>query len=466
MSGVDTGSFRDRDGRVYLAEKRVFRGLSAQALKAWRSVSQQSFYQDLVSSGELVETREIASSEVPLDPSTKNAWAGFLEHRRIPFISYPYEWSFSMLRDAALLQLRITRAAVEHDFTLKDATPYNIQFDDGRPVFIDIASFETLQPGSAWAGYRQFCEMFLFPLLLQAYKGVDFQPFLRSRIDGIGVQQAARMFSLRDRFRKGVLGNVWLQAKLEARYGQSSKDVRKDLKSAGFGKELILANLRKLQRLVTGLQWQDPVSEWGDYESFHNYSEADHQAKAAFVAQCAERVRPDLAWDIGCNTGRFSTVAAATSGRVVACDIDHLAIERLYLDPNRPENVLPLLQNIADPSPDWGWKLGERRSMAQRGQPDLVLCLALVHHVVITANIPMAEFVGWLAELTPNLVFEYVSRKDDKVQTLLRNKDDKYSDYSRESCEAALRQHYCIEDELALRDGMRRIYFCRPGAGA
>lgn len=455
-----SGSFRDRDGRVYIADTRVFRGLSNRAMSEYTLVSQSKFYQAFLGRGELVSTKKIDSGKVPLSNEVKEYWSGFLEHERIPLISYPYEWTFSMLKDAALLQLKLTLAAVQEGFTLKDASPYNIQFVAGKPVFIDIASFETLGAGMPWAGYRQFCEMFLIPLLLQSYKGVDFQPFLRSRIDGIDLQEAVRLFSMRDRFRKGVLTHVWLQSKLDRKYASSNKNVRGELKSAGFGKELILVNLRKLIRLVEGLRWREANSEWGDYETFHNYSEEDHEAKAKFIDRHTQDANADTIWDIGCNTGRFSIIAAKHCRRLIACDIDHLALERLYLEPNRPENILPLLQNVSDPSPEWGWRNRERTALSQRNTPDMVMCLALVHHVVISANVPMSEFIEWLASITPRLIIEYVSRDDDKVRTLLLNREDKYGDYSKASLEQELARYFRVDQVIPLRNGKRRIYAC------
>ncbi|MGD9020834.1 MAG: class I SAM-dependent methyltransferase [Lysobacterales bacterium] len=457
---VNTGSFRDRDGRVYHFRGRVFRGLGAAALDSFRRLEQESFYGKLQQSGKLIGTRELPAGENPLPPDVQEQWSGFLEHDPVPVISYPYEWTFSMLKAAAELQLHLVERAVSNGFTLKDATPYNVQFMAGKPVFIDIPSFEPLGEGEPWSGYRQFCEMFLFPLLLQAYKGCDFQPFMRASIDGVDVQQAASLFGFRDRFRKGVMSHVWLQSKLDRRYGGSSDNVRSNLKSAGFNRELILVNVRKLQKLVRKLEWEASGSEWGDYAEFHNYSEADHQRKEAFIRSAVQEVQPGATWDIGCNTGQFSRIAAGECKQVVAMDIDHVAVERNFLDPATPDNVLPLLQNVADPSPNWGWRNRERSDLQTRCKPDMVLCLALIHHVVITANIPLAEFIGWLAGLTDSLVIEYVSRRDDKVQTLLRNKEDKYADYGRESLESELQKHFTIRRKEEVNDGNRTLYLC------
>jgi len=460
MAAVNAGSFRDRDGRVYHFEGRVFRGLSESALETYRKLQQKPFYKKLAESGKIIGTREIAAEHNPLPDSLQAQWAGFLEHDPVAVISYPYEWTFSMLKAAASLQLHLVERAIVNGFALKDATPYNIQFVNRKPVFIDIPSFEILQEGEPWSGYRQFCEMFLFPLFLQAYKSCNFQPFMRAAIDGVDVQAASALFSFRDRFRKGVLSHVWLQSKLDRRYGGSSENVRSNLKSAGFNRELILVNVRKMQKLVKKLEWEASGSEWGDYSEFHNYSDDDHVRKEEFIRDAVINEKPQTVWDIGCNTGQFSRIAAAQCSQVVSTDIDHVAVERLFLSPETPDNILPLVQNIADPSPNWGWRNRERSDLQARSKPDLVLCLALIHHVVITANIPLAEFIDWLAGLTDKLVIEYVSRKDDKVETLLRNKEDKYRDYSRESLEVNLKRHFDIRQQQDVNNGDRTLYCC------
>ena len=462
ISTVDSGSFRDRDGRIYHVDGRIIRGLSAGALADFEKLLTKTFYTRCLDQGLLVDTELLDSQHVPLPAEERARWAAFVEHQRVPVISYPYEWTFGMLQDAALLQLDLVEAAILEGMTLKDATPYNVQFLNGRPVFIDIPSFEVLQPGSPWAGYRQFCEMFLFPLMLQSYKGVPFQPLMRGNIDGVGVQMAARLFSGRDRFRRGVLSHVWLQSKLDRRYGNSRQDVRTDLKSAGFGKELILANVRKLRKLVGRLQWQGEDSEWGAYEAFHNYSASDHSLKESFIDESVAGSGASCVWDIGCNTGQFSKIAARHAERVLAMDLDHFAVERLYREVRSEGygNILTLVQNVADPSPNWGWRNRERTELSSRARPDLVLCLALIHHVVISANVPLDEFIAWLAELSDQLVIEYVSRKDDKVLTLLRNKEDKYSDYSRERLEQALNRHFTIHRQQVLESGNRFLYWC------
>jgi len=352
--GAESSSFRDRDGRVYLHDERVFRGLSKNALNRYDQLLETAFHHKHLDEGLVIGTRLVPEKQNPLSAEIRDSWPGFLEHDRVPAVSYPYEWTFSMLEAAALLQLRLLADALEEDFTVKDASPYNIQFMDGKPVFIDLPSFVPLPAGQAWTGYRQFCEMFLFPLMLQAYRGLDFQPFMRARIDGVGVQLAARLLGGK-LFKGGVLSHVRLQAILERRYSGSQSDVKASLESAGFNKELIKVNVRKLRKLVSKLEWKHGKTEWADYTEFHNYSDADHDRKEAFIRDSVSAIRPATTWDIGCNTGQFSAIAAEASQQVLAIDADHLAVERLYLNNARPPNILPLLQNLLDPSPNWGW---------------------------------------------------------------------------------------------------------------
>jgi SAM-dependent methyltransferase len=457
------GSFRDREGRVYRCGDRVIRGVSEQALQRFRSLRETKFHARFHAAGSIVDTREVPVSEVPLPESVTARWPGFLEHEPVTTISWPYEWSFGMLQDAALLQLELTAAAVGEGWTCRDATPYNIQFQGSRAVFIDIPSLAPLARGEPWAGYRQFCEMYLFPLMLQAYRGVQLQGLLRGRIDGVHLQDMARLMGgFRNWWRPGVKSHVWLQARLDRRLGSTSRDLRSELKSAGFHRELILANLRRMARLVAQMSWDPAGTEWADYSTFHNYSDADHQRKEEFVSACAARSGAGTVWDIGCNTGQFSRLAAQHGGQVIAMDVDPGAVETLYrsLKAEGPDNILPLVQNVADPSPAWGWRNRERTPLTERSRPDLVMCLALLHHVVITANVPLAEFVEWLAELAPRLIIEFVSPGDAKVEALLRNKEDIYSDYSRDRLEAELERHYSVDDTLTLDSGLRHLYCC------
>ncbi len=458
---VEPGSYRDRNGSVFYRDGEVFRGISARALENWEWLRVQPFFQELVARGAVVASEQV---DGPVTAWSGGPWAAVLRHARIPFVSYPYEWTFGMLKDAALLHLEIMGAALEADMILKDSSAYNVQWTGARPVFIDIPSFEILPKGQPWVGYRQFCELFLYPLILQAYKGVDFRPWLRGSIDGIPVHALRPLMSLRDLLRPGVLMHVVAQDALQRRYSGSPQNIRSSLAEAGFGKALIARNVGKLGKIIAGLSPGGSGTVWADYDKTHSYDDADFAAKCAFVGDAVATRRWHLVWDLGCNTGTFSRIAAEHADYVVAIDGDWLAVEHLYqAQKTRPDRdrILPLVINLSDPSPSQGWLGRERRSLPDRGRPDLTLCLALIHHIVIGANVPLRDFIGWLASLGTSLVIEFVSRDDEMVQALLRNKDDQYADYRPEIFEAALAEHFEVRDQRLLKGGKRSIYFAQ-----
>ena len=459
---LDPGSFRDRKSRVFYFEGRIFRALGPEAQEAWKTLSGCAFFSELTAAGKIVGTRE-AEKDVPLDELSSH-WVSALEHDPIPFVSYPYEWSFGMLRDAALLQLELLLAALDEDMILGDASSYNVQWRGHRPVFIDIGSFESWQPGSPWVGYRQFCQLFLYPLLLTAYRDLPANFWLRGAIDGITPEECARLFSLRDYLRPGVFTDVYLQAKLQARNTSSDTDLRADLRRAGFRKDLILHNVERLQSIVRRLRWRRKSSEWKDYDEQRPYDRGDDSLKEHFVRQAAASGSWSMVWDLGCNLGAFSCIAAEHAEYVVAMDSDPLTIEHLYraLRESGPDNILPLVNNLADPSPALGWRQRERKPLTDRQKPDLTLCLALVHHLVITANVPLSELLAWLAELDSHLVIEFVAKSDPMVQKLLRNKTDIYHDYEIEVFEKCLGERFEILRRERLSSGHRTLYFARP----
>jgi SAM-dependent methyltransferase len=454
----DPGSYRDRDSRVFLRDGTVYRALSAAGLSEWEHVSGCRFWRQGLDEGRIAATSRVDCGDA--ECASAGGWSAVLEHESIPFVSYPYEWPFGMLRDAALLHLDLLDAALNEDVILKDATPFNVQFNGATPVFIDIGSFMRLPPGAAWVGYRQFCELFLYPLMLQAYRGVDFQAWLRGRIEGIRPAQFARLLSFRDWFRRGVLTHVLLHAGLERRFGDAEQRVPEALQSSGFRKELIQRNVRQLRRVVQGLRWMPRESNWSDYNRRAPHVAVDAGAKEAFVRDVVQSRDWDLVWDLGCNTGRYSRLAAERARCVVAMDGDHLTIERLYRDlqAEGASRIVPLVVNLADASPSLGWRGRERRDLPGRGRPDLTLCLALMHHLVIRENILLPELIEWLADLEGQVVIEFVSKSDPQVQSLLRHKTDQYEDYSEDVFEAELSARFDICRRMPLPSGTRTLY--------
>ena len=449
---AEPGSFRDRDSRVFVTPEGVFRALSARGLEDFEALRAAPLFGMATDGGTLVRT-ELTDIQAP--DILPGGAAGVLRHERLPFISYPYEWTFGMLKDAAALHLDLLDLAIGQGLTMKDASPYNVQWRGALPVFADIGSFEVLRRNEPWIGYRQFCTLFLYPLMLNAYRGISFQPWLRGSLEGIQPTEMARLLVGRDRFRKGVLTHVALHARLERRYASTSrKQVKQELSSAGFKPEIVQANLRKMRKLVGRLTWKAGQTAWTEYHKDNRgYEEADQQAKQRFVAAAAERAKPRLAWDLGTNDGVFARLIAPHCEFVVASDFDHETVEALYqsLKAEGSTKILPLVVDLTDPSPGRGWRGAERSPLEQRGRPGLTLSLALIHHLSITRNVPIAEVVDWLASLGGTHVVEFPLREDKMVQTLMGAKrDESHPDYDLAHFERCLGERFEIANRLEL----------------
>jgi hypothetical protein len=456
------GSFRDRSCRVFQWQGEVCRALNAESAENHRRLLQTPFFRGAMDRGEIIETLPAAD----LTPLVQSA--GFdaaVRHSRIPLISWPWEWCFSMLRDAALLQLRLMRQALAAGWILCDATPCNIQFIGSRPVHIDTGSFVPLTPGGAWEGYRQFCQQFLYPLMLQGWKGVDFQPWLRGRLDGISPEQFSRLLSVRDFFRRGAFSHVWLHGLL-ASQNPVRRSVRESLATGGFNAEMILHNVRGLERIVSGLQWRYPRSAWLHYESSEPHVQADQPEKAAFVTAACDRLRPQMTWDLGCNRGLYSRIAGE-HGHVAALDADQPTIDQFFRDLRQDSSasagrILPLVHHVADPAPGQGWRGKERESFEQRSRPRLILALAVLHHLVIGSGLRLEEILVWLREQGAHVVLEWVDREDSLVQRLLQNRRDVFSDLQHDVFLKSLSGRFRILRSQQLQSAGRRLYWLEP----
>jgi SAM-dependent methyltransferase len=464
VTAYEPGSFRDPDSAVFTSGGKVLRGVSGRAAADWERLQGTAFFPRMVESGQVVRTSAY-EGDAPLSPRGQ-PWARVLEHERIPVISYPYEWPFAMLREAATLQLDVLAAALDEGMSLKDGTAYNVQFVGARPTFIDIGSFE---PSSGpWPGYRQFCQTMLFPLLVQAHVGVPFQPLLRGAVDGLTPSDVAGMFSGLRRFRKGVVRNVTLHSVLERRVTTASETVKSDLKSSGFSTELAKATTRNLRKLVAGLEvakrgseTDDDHSVWSDYRTTCSYSDDDAKAKQAFVRAALGEGTNRLVLDLGANDGEYSALAAEQADYVVAVDGDEKVVDLLYrrLRAAGRENVLPLVMNLVDPSGGIGWRNRERAPFVERVRPDATLALALVHHLTIAANVPLPEVVAWLASFGGRLVVEFPHVDDVQVKRLLANKPaGLFDDYRRDAFEGLLAEQFVVHRQETLPGGTRTMY--------
>jgi hypothetical protein len=357
----------------------------------------------------------------------------------------------------------LLREALEAGLTIKDATPYNVQFRGTSPVFVDVGSFAPYEQGEPWLGYRQFCRQFLYPLLIRANADVAFQPLLRGSLDGIEASTARQMLKGRRTLAPGVLADVALQARAERSMSDSTRNVRSELSQAGFDANLILSNVRRLEKVVHKTIWEPGKSTWSDYASCGHVA-TQRAPKETFVRKVAGVRHRTLVWDLGANDAFFSVAVADSADTVVAVDGDAETIDNVYrkLRADGPGNVLPLVMNLADPSPGLGWCGTERRTLEDRGDPDLVLFLAVVHHLVIGSNLPLGSVLDWLRSLDSEMVFEWVPIEDPMSQQLTANKRavEVHADYTEDHLRRYLADRFEIVEEMPLEG--RRLFHLVP----
>lgn len=465
-SSVDPASFRDPDSTVLHAGTEVLRRLSPAAAEDWRVLAKTTFFRDRVAKGDIVATEEVEAAARG-DITDEASWPVVLRHDRIPFISYPYEWSFSQLQDAAALHIDLLLDALGEGMTMKDGYAYNLQFRGASPAFIDIGSFEQYR-GGPWPGYRQFCQTFLFPLMLQAHKNFSFRPLLRGQVNGIEPKQMRGLMSGADLTKTGVLKHVALHSAVDARNadkGDGSQATADNLRKSGFSDAVAVAAAKNVGTLVRKLRWKPGDSHWTTYQQTSTYTDAERDQKKAFVRDALSQRHAGLLLDLGCNDGTFSLLAQDFADYVVALDNDEQTIDLMYRRLRKEGNtkILPLVMDLTDPSPSIGWRLKERPSFLDRAQPDAVLALALVHHLAIGANVPLPEVVSWLHSLGGHLVVEFVGPDDPMSRRLLSNKPaGLFPDYRPEVFEKLLAERFEIERQVTLDSGTRTLYSAVP----
>ena len=455
-----SGFVYTRDGTLYRQVNRVFGG----------------HYQAFLDSGLCTELQEgrllVPHREASLDLAASPDAVAVLEPERVDFISYPYEWSFGQLRDAALLTLELQERALARGFTLRDASAYNVQFIGGSPLFIDTLSFEPREAGAPWAGYRQFCEHFLVPLALMSRVDARLSALLRSHLEGVPLDLGSRLLPRSTWLRPGLLFHVHLHAVAQRRYADRGAGAAEPGGGGGGGGATSAAArrgvsptaavglVRSLRNAIESLDWTPAGTEWADYTQDNNYTTAAATSKREAVLDFLRGLDARTAWDLGANTGEYSRAAREVVPSVIAFDLDPAAVERNYrrVKAENERGILPLLLDLTNPSPALGWAHRERLSLQERGPADVLLALAVVHHLAIGHNLPLERVAGFLARLGRHLVIEFVPKSDSQVRRLLRDRPDIFPDYTQDGFEAAFRAHFRIERAVPVLDSERTLY--------
>jgi hypothetical protein len=460
MSGArtDPASFRDPHSRVFFVGDGVYRALSADGVTAWHALDDAGLVSRWVEQGHLVGAALLDDiADVPLPDGS---WEAVLRHDRVPFISYPYEWTFGMLRDAAALFLKLVDTALDAGLATTDATPYNVQWRGPQPTYIDVGSFVPRHPGEPWAAYRQFCETWLAPLLLAAHRGIDHRPLLRGRLGGIPITEARRYFGLADLRRPGVFLHVWLHG-LAAAKDRDAEVGLEAARSGAFADQAVRNTVRSLQRTVERLRPRALPSTWSDYDQVcPSYSDDERRSKRKQVERVLASKRWSRVVDLGANTGEYSLMASRHADEVIAVEGDAGAAEVLFqrLRQAGVRNVWPIAVDVADPSPSLGLGLQERPSILERAEGELVLALALMHHVVVTAQVPWPAFARLLVGLGQQVLVEWVPPEDPMAARLLRLRGAACYDYRREAFEAAIEAVATVDEVVELGEGGRVLF--------
>jgi hypothetical protein len=446
-------SFRDPSGYVFNHGGDCLRAVQPEYEPHLDRLLGTGLYRALVDQQLLIPHDDIT----PLFPE-RRASCRVLKPRQVEFISYPFEWSFSQLKDAALTTLRIQQEALARGMSLKDASAYNLQFVDGAPVHIDTLSFEILPPGKPWVAYRQFCSHFLAPLVLMSYGDVRLHQLQRIYLDGLPLDLAAALAPGRSRWNLGVLVHLHLHARSQ-RLWQGRR-----LPTAARHRAVSLNGLRGLtaglQRVIEGLNRRPDRRQWGNYYDETILGGGYLERKTRILESWLGELRPPWVWDLGANTGHFSRVASAAGCRVVSFDVDPECVELNYLEnrARRERRVLPLVLDLMNPSPSCGWSLAERSSFLQRRSPDLVMGLALVHHLAVGNNLPLPWIARFFQPFAPALILEFVPKDDLNAQRLLQSREDIFPTYDQAHFEAAFEPWYRIERTETIPGCARRLY--------
>jgi len=454
MSGQILGaSFRDPSGFLFTRAGKLYRQVNQAYRLDYDLLLSSGLYKRLVSEGLLI-SHAVATVE-PADPGPVYK---IIAPEVLAFISYPYEWSFSQYKDAALVTLKIQKIALEYGMSLKDASAYNIQFHRGRPILIDTLSFEIYKEGKPWVAYRQFCQHFMAPLALMAYRDVRLNQLLRIYIDGIPLDLASCLLPRRALLNFGLLTHIFLHAKVQQKY--ADKAVEKSKSNVGMSKQAMLGLVESLESTVHRLKWKPAGTEWGNYYEITNYTDAAFVHKKQLVSEWMERIKPKTAWDLGANTGIFSRLASQAGGYTIAFDVDPAAVEQNYrqVKAERKPNMLPLVLDLTNPSPALGWHNRERRSLGERGPVDVVLALALIHHMAISNNVPFSQLAEFFYDMCHWLVIEFVPKSDSQVQKLLKSREDIFTQYAQGDFEEIFQERFDIREAVKLLESERYLY--------
>lgn len=437
----------------------IYRSIFTPGVDSFEAARDEGIYDRLIKAGIL-----IPHGEVNLGNLAPEGTIYCLSHPPLPMISYPWEWPFSMLKAAALLHLDAMEILIQHGFWLRDASALNVQYDGSALRLIDTLSIGRRIPERPWVAYGQFCSHFLGALAMAAYCDIRMLSLWRNYIDGYPLDLAAKILPIWRRYRPGLFMHLTLHARF-----QGLADRKKHItQSKGYKKPRVserglIGLIRSLHRTIEGIKWNRFSKIWEEYQKIRTYNAEDIARKSDYVKKVVQRLKPSVVWDLGSNTGEFSFIAASDGAFVVSIDGDPACTEFLYQkisQKDRINGILPLTMDLANPSPNLGWDGRERLSLRDRGPADLILALALIHHLVLSCYVPLYRIAEWFSNITTHALVEFIPPSDPMVQKLLRNRDEKPLPYNLEIFQSGFGDFFHFLDRETLENG-RILFLCR-----
>jgi hypothetical protein len=457
----ESSSYRDPDGYIVHANDDIYRCVvnpgSPILLNEYKP-----FFDKAVEKGLLVGFHSSDSEPAEIENSEK-----YLKLQKLPFISYPYEWGFEQLKSSALLTLDLCLLALEYGLTLKDATAFNTQLFKGKMVFIDHTSFEKTDGKLPWAPYSQFCRHYLAPLLVCSKTGQFSNKLFRIELDGLDLKYACDVLPFSQRFNPSVFIHIYLHHRMINKYKENKdSDQIKKIKARRTGDQK--AYLTHLRQVILKIKPPEYSTAWCDYYDHTNYQDASFKMKEALIHQIlsGKNRKYKSIWDVGANNGHFSRLAAPYAENVISMDIDYAAIDhnvRANLAGNI-ENIFPVVMDVTNPSPSLGFGLAERKPLHERSQPELILALALIHHLAVTHNIPFSLMAEQFSSYNSDMIVEYVGRDDSQFQRLLNGKEHSYEEYNLQNFEDCFSSFFDIAEKFSIEGTSRILYHLKPVA--
>ena len=453
-------SYKDPSGFIFKHDNNIYRQINIRYKENYELLMSSGLYEELIEKKFLIPHSESNTKSGQNEEQLYKT----IKPENIQYISYPYEWSFSQLKDAAILTLEIQKLALNKNMSLKDATAYNIQYKDGTPIFIDTLSFEKYNEGSPWVAYGQFCKHFLAPLSLMSYTNINLNQLLKTNMDGIPLDLTCDLLPTKAKLNPNLLMHLFLHANSQKKY-ENSTDLKSE-KEIYVNKFSLEALIDSLLTCVKSLKFPKIKTEWGEYYTNTNYTELSSSEKYKIISGFIDSISDaniKTVCDLGANRGDYSRIAANKGIKTLAFDIDPVAVEENYrhVKKQKENNILPLLQDITNPSPGIGFMNEERENFSKRFGCDLAMALALVHHLAISNNLPFTNIADCFSQICSYLIIEFIPKTDSKVKILLSTREDIFPNYNLEGFECEFSKYFEIIEKKPITDSERTLYLMK-----